>query len=141
LTGDQLFGKAECIYANIVEMESTCIEICIRFLLSEENITLLQLRNVVAMHNSLVDLYFDFLFVSQHPSGTEDLRQSAYKRSIPTRLWDYGIHGLLEILRDRLPVTSDVMVSFVFQTYTTLSLLNEQMPTFKYKWKECLDDV
>ncbi|KAK1974982.1 hypothetical protein LZ30DRAFT_606793 [Colletotrichum cereale] len=90
-------------------MESTCIEICLEFLSSKENTKLLQLRNVVAMHNTLVGLYFDFLFASQHPLGTEDLRQSENEYGIPTRLWDRGIHGLLLILKERLPVTSDVI--------------------------------
>ena len=60
---------------------------------------------------------------------------------MPTRMWRHGIHGFLEVLRDRLPGSLEHMLAFTYIAYNMMALLFETVPSFEDTWVECLGDL
>lgn len=64
---------------------------------------------------------------------------------MPARMWRYGIHSFLELLRRRLSDSLDHMLSFIYLAYHTMALLYEAVPamedTMEDTWIECLGDL
>jgi len=75
---------------------------------------------------------------SQHPSASLELSRLAAKYSIPARIWRYGIHAFLEVLRHRLPESLEHMLAFIYIAYSMMTLLYETVSMFKDTWIECL---
>ena len=49
---------------------------------------------------------------------------------MPARLWQFGIHNILEVLRYRLPESLDYMLAFIYTAYSMMTLLYETVPAF-----------
>lgn len=60
---------------------------------------------------------------------------------MPARMWRHGIHSFLELLRHRLPGSSEYMLSFIYLAYSMMALLYETVPAFEDTWIECLGDL
>ncbi|KAJ5449407.1 uncharacterized protein N7458_005856 [Penicillium daleae] len=60
---------------------------------------------------------------------------------MPARLWRYGIHSLLQLLRQKLPISWDYMLDFILNAYTMLTILLENVIAFRETWLECLGDL
>ena len=60
---------------------------------------------------------------------------------MPARLWKFGIHNFLEVLRYRLPESLDYMLAFIYTAYSMMTLLYETVPAFADTWIECLGDL
>lgn len=56
-------------------------------------------------------------------------------------MWRHGIHAFLEVLRYRLPASSDHMLAFIYITYSVIALLYETVSAFEETWIECLGDL
>ncbi|KKA16301.1 hypothetical protein T310_10098 [Rasamsonia emersonii CBS 393.64] len=69
------------------------------------------------------------------------LRKLAEKYAMPARMWRYGIHSFLELLRHRLPGSLDHMLTFIYIAYSMMTLLLESVPSFEETWIECLGDL
>ncbi|KAK1044665.1 hypothetical protein LTR74_018265 [Friedmanniomyces endolithicus] len=61
--------------------------------------------------------------------------------SMPGRMWKYGIHDFLEVLRSRRPSSQDYMLSFIYLAYQMMALFYETAPMFLDTWIECLGDL
>ncbi|OQV07693.1 hypothetical protein CLAIMM_12093 [Cladophialophora immunda] len=97
--------------------------------------------DLLVSHRKLLDEYYNFLFKSQHPSASPALHRLARKYCMPTRMWTHGIHGLLEILRNRLPESQEFLDNFIILVYRELSLLEETVTQLQFTWVHCKGDL
>lgn len=95
-----------------------------------------QWQALIALHRTLLHEHHDFFLASQHPSASPALRRLASKYALPARMWRHGIHSFLELLRHRLPPSLEYMLTFIYFSYSMMSLLYETIPTFEYSWIE-----
>ncbi|KAK1085329.1 hypothetical protein LTR48_004632 [Friedmanniomyces endolithicus] len=100
-----------------------------------------QWQALIALHRTLLYEHHDFLMATQHPSATPDLKALPTMYSMPARMWKYGIHDFLEVLRSRRPSSQDFMLSFIYLAYQMMALLYETAPIFLDTWIECLGDL
>lgn len=70
-------------------------------------------RLLMAQHEQLLHKHHDFFHASQHPSARSVLREIPAKRAMTVRLWRHGVHNFLEVLRHRLPESSEHMLAFM----------------------------
>lgn len=69
------------------------------------------------------------------------LERLAEKYAIPARMWRYGIHSFLELLRQKLPNSLEYILDFIYIAYSMMTLLLESVTTFCKTWIECLGDL
>ena len=100
-----------------------------------------QWQALIALHKTLLHEFHDFFLASQHPAATPNLTKLAARNSMPARLWQFGIHNFLEVLRYRLPDSLDYMLAFIYTAYSMMTLLYETVPAFTDTWIECLGDL
>uniref|UniRef100_A0A093ULP7 Casein kinase I like hhp1 n=1 Tax=Talaromyces marneffei PM1 TaxID=1077442 RepID=A0A093ULP7_TALMA len=140
ITEEQLRNEVRAIYAGLIMVEKKCIEI----IQQNENpaeLTLPQLQALAALFRMLLYKYVDFFLVSNHPAASDALKGLAKAHSIPARLWRYGIHSVLELLRKKLPLLRNYMSTFIYMAYAIMELLLESVPQFEEIWIECLGDL
>lgn len=101
----------------------------------------IQWRALIALHKTLLHQHHDFYLVSQHPSATPALSKLPEHYSMPARMWRHGIHSFLEVLRHKLPESSDYMLAFIYIAYPMVALLYETVSSFESTWIECLGDL
>lgn len=65
----------------------------------------------------------------------------ASKYAMLARMWRHGIHSFLELLRHRLPLSLEHMLTFIYIAYSMMALLYETVPAFEDTWIECLGDL
>ncbi|TGJ88103.1 hypothetical protein E0Z10_g644 [Xylaria hypoxylon] len=142
ISQEQLVAEVKGIYASLMMVESKCIEV--DNALSAQSDTKLnneQWQALIALHRTLLHEHHDFFLASQHPSASQALRRLALKYAMPARMWRYGIHSFLELLRHRLPGDLDHMLTFIYLAYSMMALLYETVPAFEDTWIECLGDL
>ena len=100
-----------------------------------------QWQALIALHKTLLHEFHDFFLASQHPAATPNLIKLAARNSMPARLWQFGIHNFLEVLRFHLPESLDYMLAFIYTAYSMMTLLYETVPAFADTWIECLGDL
>ena len=54
------------------------------------------------------------------------------------RMWRYGVHSFLELLRQKLPGSIEYMLDFISLPHSMISLLIESVSYFEETWTECL---
>ncbi|KAL9598025.1 MAG: hypothetical protein Q9219_004781 [cf. Caloplaca sp. 3 TL-2023] len=149
ISHDQLVVEVKGIYAGLILVEQKCKEVdekqsaaalerdpSRRAPLSNE-----QWQALIALHKTLLHEHHDFFLASQHPSASPTLSKLAGKYSMPARMWRHGIHAFLEVLRHRLPASSDHMLAFIYIAYSMMALLYETVSAFEETWIECLGDL
>ncbi|KAL8669242.1 MAG: hypothetical protein Q9168_006159 [Polycauliona sp. 1 TL-2023] len=149
ISHDQLAVEVEGIYAGLVLVEQKCKEVDEKqspAALEGDPIRKAPLSNgqwqaLIALHKSLLQEHHDFLLASQHPSARPTLSKLAGKYSMPARMWRHGIHAFLEVLRHRLPASSDHMLAFIYIAYSMMALLYDTVSAFEETWIECLGDL
>ena len=99
-----------------------------------------QLEALIALHRTNLHEHHDFFLASQHPSASPALRRLASKYAMPARMWRHGIHTFLDIMR-QLPDCQEFTWTFIYLSYSIMSLLDETVPQFKFTWVECKGDV
>lgn len=141
ITEDQLITEVRGIYAGLVMVEKKCMEIVDKQDRSTTPLTDKHWQAMTALHRTLLHEHHDFFLASQHPSASPVLKSVAEKYAMPARLWRYGIHGYLELLRRKLPQSFDHMVNFIYLAYSMMTLLLESVQAFEETWIECLGDL
>ncbi|EHK20570.1 uncharacterized protein TRIVIDRAFT_118139, partial [Trichoderma virens Gv29-8] len=146
ISQEQLVAEVKGIYAGLVMVESKCIEVdnaqsANKGSHSPQQLTDEQWQALIALHRTLLQEHHDFLLASQHPSASPALRRLASKYAMPARMWRHGIHSFLELLRHRLPLSLEHMLSFIYIAYSMMALLYETVPAFEDTWIECLGDL
>lgn len=138
---EQLINELRGIYAGLVMVEKKCIEIDKQQLQAKHELTYDQWQALIALHRQLLYEHHDFFMASQHPSASESLKRLAKKYAMPARMWRYGIHAFLELLRHKLPQSFEFMLRFLYFAYSMMTLLFESVPAFEETWIECLGDL
>ncbi|MCJ1308021.1 hypothetical protein MMC25_001671 [Agyrium rufum] len=145
----QLIVEVRSIYTGLVLVENKCkkvdgeqkIAALEKDLSKRTTLSTKQYQALIALHKTLLHEHHDFFLASQHPSGSAALKRVAEKNSMPARLWQYGIHGFLEVLRYRLPESLEHMLAWIYIAFSMMCLLYETVPMFEETWVECLGDL
>ncbi|KAL9045732.1 MAG: hypothetical protein Q9214_001272 [Letrouitia sp. 1 TL-2023] len=132
ISHDQLVVEVKGIYAELVMVEAKCIEVDEQQPLKRVALTDDQWQSLIALHKVLLHEHHDFFLASQ---------TKYYGYSMPTRMWRHGIHSFLEVLRHRLPASSEHMLAFLYIAYSSVALLYETIASFEDTWIECLGDL
>ncbi|KAI1181227.1 hypothetical protein F4777DRAFT_585149 [Nemania sp. FL0916] len=142
ISQEQLVAEVKGIYTGLMMVESKCIEVD-NAQSSQTDVTLNneQWQALIALHRTLLHEHHDFFLASQHPSASDALKRLASKYAMPARMWRHGIHSFLELLRHRLPVSLEHMLTFIYLAYSMMALLYETVPAFEDTWIECLGDL
>jgi hypothetical protein len=144
ISQEQLVAEVKGIYAGLVMVENKCIEVDNDRSSQTDPSNKLnhdQWQALIALHRTLLHEHHDFFLASQHPSASPALRRLAAKYAMPARMWRHGIHSFLELLRHRLPVSLEHMLTFIYMAYSMMALLYETVPAFEDTWIECLGDL
>lgn len=141
ITAEQLATESKGIYSGLVMVEKKCIDIHKQQSQSGIQFTKLQWQALTAIHRTLLHEHHDFFLASQHPSASPYLKGLAESFVMPARMWRYGIHSYLELLRNRLPDSYEHMLTFIYLAYSMMTLLLESVPKFEEIWIECLGDL
>ncbi|KAK3371963.1 hypothetical protein B0H63DRAFT_453344 [Podospora didyma] len=146
ISQEQLVAEVKGIYAGLVMVESKCIEVDNAQNAQQQESGDKELHNdqwqaLIALHRTLLHEHHDFFLASQHPSASPALRRLASKYAMPARMWRHGIHTFLELLRHKLPLSLEHMLTFIYVAYSMMALLYETVPTFEDTWIECLGDL
>lgn len=141
ITEEQLDGQVSKIYSGLAMVEKKAIEIYRDYSDPKVQLSCPQWQHLIALHRTLLQEHHDFYLASLHPSASASTKQLAEKYSMPARMWRYGIHSFLEMLRGRLPDTLEYMTTFIYICYSMLTLLLETVTKFEKTWIECLGDL
>lgn len=141
ITEEQLINEVRGIYTGLVMVEKKCIEIDRQQAQSKAELSQAQWQTFVSLHRTLLYEHHDFFLASQHPSAGPILRDLADKYAMPARMWRYGVHSFLELLRQKLPGSMEYMLGFIYLSYSMITLLLESVPYFRETWIECLGDL
>ncbi|KKK22502.1 hypothetical protein ARAM_000595 [Aspergillus rambellii] len=141
ITEEQLINEIRGIYAGLVMVEKKCMEIDRQQSQSKAELSNQQWQALIALHRTLLQEHHDFFLASQHPSASPVLKRLSEKYAMPARMWRYGIHAFLELLRHRLPGSLEHMLTFIYLAYSMMTLLLETVPSFEETWIECLGDL
>ena len=114
ITEEQLINEVRGIYAGLVMVEKKCIEIDKEQSESNSELSHQQWQTLISLHRTLLQEHHDFFMASQHPSASPVLTRLSEKYAMPARMWRYGIHAFLELLRHRLPGSLDHMLTFIY---------------------------
>jgi hypothetical protein len=123
ITEEQLINEVRGIYAGLVMVEKKCVEIDRQQSQSSNKLDDLQWQALIALHRTLLHEHHDFFLASQHPSASPVLRRLAERYAMPARMFRYGIHSFLELLRHRLPSSLEHMLTFIHMAYRMMTLL------------------
>lgn len=148
ISPEQLIAEVKGIYAGLIMVEAKCVDVDNRqhqaALDADGNQKALDNRQwqaLIALHRTLLHEHHDFFLASQHPAASPALKKLAQKYAMPARMWRHGIHSFLELLRHRLPESLEHMLTFIYISYSMMTLLYETVPAFKDTWIECLGDL
>ncbi|KAH6973863.1 hypothetical protein BKA56DRAFT_676504 [Ilyonectria sp. MPI-CAGE-AT-0026] len=92
------------------------------------------------LHGAGIDEMHDFLLASNHPRASKPLKELAAKYGMPARLWKHGVYGHLEVLRARMPESSEHMLVLLIRSYSMMQLLEETTDS-RYFTVECAGDL
>ena len=141
ITKEQILHEVRGINAGLVMVEKRCIEIDKRQTESKAELSGSQWQALLSQHRTLLYEHCDFFFALQHPSASPELKRLADKYDMPARLWKYGIHSFLELLRQKLPESLEYMLHFIHLAYPMMTLLLERVYAFRDTWIQCLGDM
>ncbi|KAJ5759888.1 DNA/RNA-binding domain E.t1.c1-type [Penicillium odoratum] len=141
ITQDQLINEVRQIYAGLAMVEKKCIDIDKQQTELKGDLSESQWQALISLHRTLLYEHHDFFLASQHPTASLVLKRLAEKYAMPARMWRYGIHSFLELLRQKLPKSLDYMLNFIYLAYSMITLLLESVSAFRETWIECLGDL
>ncbi|KAJ6022028.1 DNA/RNA-binding domain E.t1.c1-type [Penicillium herquei] len=141
ITEEQLINEVRVIYKGLTLVEQKCKDIDEEQIKSQTELTAPQWVALISLHRTLLYEHHDFLLASQHPSASPLLTRLADQYYMPARMWRHGIHSFLEVMRQQLPKSMDFLLSYIYVSYSMISLLLESVGAFKETWMECLGDL
>lgn len=146
ISQDQLIAEVKGIYSGLVTVESRCIDVdsaqtSLQDGQDAPKLTDDQWQALISLHRALLHEHHVFFLASQRPSTGPAFRRVASKYAMPSRMWRHDTHSFLELLRHRLPGSSEYMSSSIDSVYGMMALLHETVPAFEDTWAECLGDL
>lgn len=137
---EQRVNEVRGICAGLLIVEK-CIEIDKQKSESQKKLSNFQWQSLISLHRTLLHEHHDFFLASQHASASPVLKRLSEKYAMPARMWCYGIHSFLELLRHRMPDSLEHTLAFFYLAYPMMTLLLESVPVFRETWIECLGDL
>ncbi|KAI9040660.1 uncharacterized protein KD926_007876 [Aspergillus affinis] len=141
VTEYQLSSEVRIIFSGIAKVEKRCSE----YIQDGQKMAVISPDKWHAMltaHQILLQEHHDFYMASQHPSSIPSLgRRISEKYAMSIRIWRYGIHAFLELLRSRLPDSLEPMLTFIYYAYSMMTLFLETVPSYEETWIEYLGDL
>ena len=129
ISPEQLIAEVKGIYAGLIMVEAKCVDVDSRQHQAaldtdgrQKPLEDRQWQALIALHKTLLHEHHDFFLASQHPSASAALRKLAQKYAMPARMWKHAIHSFLELLRHRLPQSLEHMLTFIYISYSMMSL-------------------
>lgn len=149
ISQEQLHTEVVSIYAGIERIESKCIRADSVQVSSRRRSPCGQRvvlapdhwRALAGLHRALLYEHHDFFLASHHPLASPALRHHSIEWSMPARMWKYGIHSLLELLREALPESLEYLLSFTVMAYQIITFLYEAVPSFEDTWIQYLREI
>ncbi|BCR83540.1 uncharacterized protein ACHE_10942S [Aspergillus chevalieri] len=138
---EQLVDEVSRIYAGLKMVENKCIETTKQHTESSNRLPDCQWQALIYLHRILLQEHHDFFLATQHPSASLALKQLPERYAMPARMWHYGIHSFLELLRNQLPDLLECTLTFLYWAYSMMTLFLESVPAFEDTWIECLGDL
>ena len=148
LSQAQLYAELNGVYAGLWMVEKKCFEVDKKHVEVDEErrldpqshpkLTDMQWQALIELHQTLIFEHHDFFLISRHPAASEYLFTLASELKMAPRMWYYGIHDFLELLRENLLESRDTFLSFFPLAYSLVALLYETAPEFDKIWTECL---
>ncbi|KAJ5776743.1 uncharacterized protein N7511_001754 [Penicillium nucicola] len=140
---NQLLNEVREIYDELVIAERECINVVdiVSQIDQTAGLSDEQWSLCTSLHRTLLHKHFDFFIVSQYPAASPILRSLAQRYEMPGRMWRYGIYSYLELLHKRLPSVQEHILSFIYFSYSMVTLLQEHFSAFEETWTECLGDL
>ncbi|KAI9888425.1 MAG: hypothetical protein M1814_000487 [Vezdaea aestivalis] len=149
ITHEQSVAEIKAIYERLVSAERKCIEadsdqvkeLEKPLLPGQRRLEDEQYRSLITLRKTLLEEHYEFLLVSHGPSSNAALNRLVTKYKMKSRMWRFGIHSFLELLRHRLPESKDHMFTFLKMAYSMITSLFERIKAFEITWIECLGDL
>ncbi|KAL4981126.1 hypothetical protein BDW66DRAFT_124032 [Aspergillus desertorum] len=141
LTEEELRNETQAIYSGILMAEKKCIELFKHHFQKNTELSQQEWQMLVSLHRVLLEEYHAFFLASQQQAAGPAVNRLAEHYAMPSRLWRYGIHSLLELLRHRLPGSLERILAFFHMAYGYMTVFLEFVPKFEDTWLECLGDL
>ncbi|KAL3431854.1 hypothetical protein BDV09DRAFT_188017 [Aspergillus tetrazonus] len=141
LTEEELRNETQAIYSGILMAEKKCIELFKHHFQKNTELSQQEWQMLVSLHRVLLEEYHAFFLASQQQAAGPAVNRLAEQYAMPSRLWRYGIHSLLELLRHRLPGSLERILAFFHLAYGYMTVFLEFVPKFEDTWLECLGDL
>ncbi|KAI9891205.1 MAG: hypothetical protein M1814_003048 [Vezdaea aestivalis] len=149
ITHEQSVAEIRAIYERLDSAEQKCIEadsdqvkeLDKPLLPGQRRLEDKQYRSSITLHQTLLEEHYEFLLVSHRPSSNAALNRLITEYQMKSRMWRFGIHSFLELLRHRLPESKDHMFTFLKMAYSMIMSLLERIKTFEITWIEYLGDL
>lgn len=130
----QLSGETHDPLENLRHAEKLCAEIKAGLQTTKSMIddlqcdgppSMVQICQLVEAHRALLDAYYDFFLVTQHPQASEALRRLPVLYNITKTLWSRALHPVLEFLNairdlcssDGPDLASEMYLSSIYYGY------------------------
>jgi hypothetical protein len=91
--------------------------------------------------STLLQKYYDFLFLTNHPYGNSATKSLIKKYKIPLRMWNKGIFKFLDLLRNYRAHTHDLIAKFTLDCFSLLTMLTDPPYESRNMWLEALGDI
>lgn len=98
-------------------------------------------NNLYYKQSLLLQKYYDFLFLTNHPYGNYATKSLIKKYKIPLRMWNKGIFKFLDLLRHYREQTYDITSKFTLDCFSLLSMLTDPPYESRNMWLEALGDI
>jgi len=142
----QLAVEVEKIYDDLIVLEAKCMKVDRTLsLAAQEKDPSKRTGNkkvrwpaLIQLHIELLDVHHDLYLACQHYAASQALRRTVTNERLPERLWHYGIHHFIELLRRQLPDSYEYMLTLFVIAYNMMGLLVETVPTLENFWLESL---
>lgn len=131
------------MYCRLVRVEKKCgfIRSQYRRITSFERSSQRSWTGLVSHHRRLMHEHYELYLKSQQPSAPASVSRLPEVNSLPTRLWQYAIYSVLELLHDLRPPMPDHIRAFWCIAHSMLALLLETVPRFRANWAYALGEL
>ncbi|PYH76389.1 hypothetical protein BO82DRAFT_207422 [Aspergillus uvarum CBS 121591] len=138
---EMIINDIQMIYAGLDMCEKVAIRYDEQFSTMDTVASQDQLEKLTQVHLTLVSEQHDFFRACSDPAAGPSVKSLPDAYMMPTRLWRYGIHDYLEMMRHQLPESLEYMLGFIQDVYKTMASMVSEFPAYEETWLECLGDL
>jgi hypothetical protein len=139
-TVDKLINEIQAAYFDITRLEDRSAQLMSSLDVYSQRADK-TFEDLYVAQTSLINKYFDFMFLAHHPTGNSVTRSLVRKYKIALRLWNKGILKYLDLLRTHSARNQDAMTKFIFHCFSLLTMLVDKPYDYRHMWLEALGDI